>query len=47
MWSEIANQYNIETKVWIRGSAMAQKLWNSGIPISGLTNIAKRLYAQS
>lgn len=47
MWSEIANPYNIETKVWIRTSALAEKLWSSSISIaSELNNIATRLHVQ-
>ena len=48
MWSEIANPYNIETKVWIRTSALAEKLWFSTISVGNqLRNIATRLHAQS
>lgn len=48
MWSEIASPSNIETKVWIRTSALAEKLWSSSVPIATeLTNIATRLQAQS
>ena len=47
MWSEISNPATIETKVWIRSSVMGEKLWNSEINPTGLTNIARRLYAQS
>ena len=48
MWAEIVNPYNIETKVWIRSSAIAEKLWFSTVPVATeLRNIATRLYAQS
>ena len=48
MWAEVVNPYNIETKVWIRSSAMAEKLWFSTVPVAtDLRNIATRLHAQS
>ncbi len=48
MWSEIANPYNIETKVWIRTSVMGEKLWNSGVNINQtLNNVATRLNVQA
>ena len=48
MWSEIANPYNIETKVWIRTSVMGEKFWNSGVNINQtLNNVATRLNVQA
>lgn len=34
MWAEVVNPYNIETKVWIRSSAMAERLWFSTVPVA-------------
>jgi hypothetical protein len=49
MWSELTYKENIEQKLWIRSSVMAERLWNTNIDISQndrLLNIVKRLIQQ-
>lgn len=50
MWAETTYQHNIEQKIWIRGSVIAERLWNMGLDINGskgeLLNIVRRLIAQ-
>lgn len=31
MWAELTYEGNIEQKVWIRSSAIAQRLWNMNV----------------
>ncbi|KAF2878771.1 hypothetical protein ILUMI_27398 [Ignelater luminosus] len=42
MWTEVVNQYNIESRVWPRASAVAEKLW-SAENADTYWNAAKRL----
>lgn len=47
MWAETVNRDNIEQKLWIRSSALAERLWNEDIDIGDrLLNIVNRLIAQ-
>lgn len=48
MWSELSNKHTHEQKIWIRSSAMAERLWNDQLDIkSELANIAERLIGQA
>lgn len=47
MWAETAYKENIEQKVWIRSSVIAERLWNMDIDINrSLVNIVYRLIEQ-
>lgn len=48
MWSETADASSMDQKIWIRSSALAERLWNSNVDISKeLLNISERLIAQA
>lgn len=48
MWSEIGNQNTFDQKIWMRSSAFAERLWNTGIDINkDLLNISQRLISQA
>lgn len=42
MWGEVVNEFNLESRVWPRASAVAEKLWSSNRNLL-LTEVAKRL----
>jgi len=44
MWSELVTEANIDNKVWIRASTLAERLWNSEV-IDTVPDVAKRLIA--
>lgn len=47
MWAELNNEHTHDQKIWIRTSALAEKLWNSNINIkNSLLNIVERLVSQ-
>ena len=48
MWGELANLRNWNQKIWVRGSVLAERLWNSKIDMkSGIQDIARRLVGHS
>ena len=48
MWGELANAHNIQQKIWIRASVLAERLWNSKIDLkTSINDIARRLNAQA
>lgn len=47
MWAETVTKENIEQKVWIRASVIAERLWNRDVDIDkSLLNIVYRLIEQ-
>jgi hexosaminidase len=45
-WTEIADQYNIETRIWPRAAAIAERLW-SPVSATDIEDMYRRLYILS